>query len=170
MQAVERSGGILLHRSIAFAAMPLVSMLAVLAASCAQSTSSITPVPEAAVRQPPAAEQGTAAQPTAKLKRICIVENARVLGDFLEAYRRALSASGYEVQVFPRTPPASLCPLTTRYVAYWKWDFGMYLEYAELRVYRDGQPAGRAEYRARSSRVTDAEPTLTKLIDQLLPK
>ena len=104
------------------------------------------------------------------LKRICLIENPRVKFDFLEAYQRALSASGYEVQVFAKTPPSSQCPLTTRYVAYWNWDFMVYLAYAELRIYRDGQPVGRAEFKAGNSRVTDAEATLKKLIDQLLPK
>lgn len=145
-------------------------MLTILAAGCAKSTSHVAPVPQAALQQAPAADQGTAAQPAGTLKRICVIENPRVKFDFLDAYRRALLASGYEVQVFPKTPPSSQCPLTTRYVAYWNWDFVMYLEYAELRIYRDGQPVGRAEYKSGSSRVSDAEPTLKNLIDQLLPR
>ena len=137
---------------------------AVLAAGC--STSRVTPVPPAAVREDPA----SAIEAGATLKRICIIENARVKGDFLEPYRNALSARGYEVQVFPKTPPSSQCPLTTRYVAYWAWDLVMYLQYAELRVYRDGKPAGRAEFKARSSRLIDTDATLKRLVDQLLPK
>lgn len=160
----------MLHRLIATAPLPLLLVLAALAASCAKSTSHVTPVPEAALQQAPAAAQATAAQPAGMLKRICLIENPRVKFDFLEAYQRALSASGYEVQVFAKTPPSSQCPLTTRYVAYWNWDFMVYLAYAELRIYRDGQPVGRAEFKAGNSRVTDAEATLKKLIDQLLPK
>jgi hypothetical protein len=160
----------LLGRFFASAAIPLAVLLVVLVASCTKATSRVTPVPEAALQQAPAPEQEAAGKPAGPLKRICLIENPRVKFDFLEAYRRALSSSGYEVQVYPKTPPASQCPLTTRYVAYWNWDIVLYLGYAELRVFRDGQPVGRAEFKAGSSRFTDAELPLKNLIDQLLPK
>ena len=72
--------------------------------------------------------------------------------------------------MFPKTPPASQCPLTTRYVAYWNWNFGKYLEYAELRVYRDGKPVGRAEFKTPGNQFVDPEATIRRLVDQLLPK
>jgi hypothetical protein len=119
------------------------------------------------VQSPPATTAGDA-QP--RLKRICIVENSRVREDFLDAYKAALSAKGYEVEVFKNTPQVSQCPLTTRYVAYWAWDMVLYMRYAELRVYRDGKPAGRAVFEARSSRMIDPETKLRELVDQMLPK
>ena len=104
------------------------------------------------------------------LKKICVVENPRVQKDFLDAYTKALSERGYEVQVFPKTPPTSQCPLTSRYTATWAWDLVFYMAYAELRVYRDGNPAGRAEFRARGSRLIDTESKVKELVDQLLPR
>jgi hypothetical protein len=146
----------------------LALALVIVASGC--STSRVTPVPRAAVQQVPVPQPDTASEPAVALKRICIIENTRVKNDFLEPYRSALLARGYEVEVFPKTPPSSQCPLTTRYVAYWSWDLVLYLQYAELRVYRDGKPAGRAEFRARSSRFIDTEATVKQLVDQLFPK
>ncbi len=127
----------------------------------------MTPVPQVAVQQPPAAPDAPA--PTT-FKTICVVENPRVQKEFLDAYTKALGERGYAVQVFPKTPPASQCPLTSRYTATWAWDLVYYMAYAELRVYRDGNPAGRAEFRARGSRLIDTESKLKELVDQLLPK
>jgi hypothetical protein len=131
---------------------------------CACATSRVTPVREA----PVAAAQAPAAPPP--LKRICVVENPRVKPEFLDAYRGALSARGYEAVVYKKTPPASQCPLTSRYVAYWSFrDLVYYMSHAELTVYRDGQPAGRALFNARSSRFIDMESTVANLVQQLLP-
>ena len=132
---------------------------------CARSR--VVPVSQAAVQQPSA--EPAASAPIA-VKKICVVENPRVQKEFLEAYTKALGERGYQVQVFPKTPPASQCPLTSRYTATWAWDMVPYMAYAELRVYRDGNPAGRAEFRARGSRFIDAESKVKELVDQLLPK
>ena len=144
----------MLHRSTVFG-IPLLALLALW--GCARSQ--VTPVATSAVPAPTASGA----------KRICIIENPRVRSDFLDAYKAALSGRGYEVQVYANTPQVSECPLTTRYVAYWAWDMVLYMRSAELRVYRDGKPAGRAVYQARSSRLVDTESKVRELVDQLLP-
>lgn len=99
-------------------------------------------------------------------KRICIIENPKVLHDFLGAYRRALEARGFQVEVIGPASQPSACPMTTAYVGFWRWDLVLYLAYAELRVYKGGQPAGRAVYNARSSR-SGAEGTIKGMVDDL---
>ena len=79
--------------------------LVIVASGC--STSRVTPVPQAAVQQVQVPQPDTSPQQVTALKRICIIENARVKNDFLEPYRSALLARGFEVEVFPKTPPAS---------------------------------------------------------------
>lgn len=134
----------------------VVIALAAALALCACATSRVAPV-----RSAPAAEP--------QARKICVVDNPRVKNDFLEAYTKALSEKGYDVTVFAKTPPASQCPLVSRYTATWAWDMVFYLAYAELRVYRDGKPAGRAEFRARGSRFIDTETKVKELVDRLLP-
>ena len=102
-------------------------------------------------------------------KRICIIENPKVLHDFLGAYRRALEERGFQVEVVAPASPPSTCPVTTTYVGFWRWDLFLYLAYAELRVYKGGQPAGRAVYNARSSR-TGAEGTINDLTNDLFKR
>jgi hypothetical protein len=99
--------------------------------------------------------------------RVCIIENPRVKFDFLGAYRRALEERGFQVEVHPETTRLSVCPVTSRYTANWRWDLVLYLAYAELRVYRDARPAGRAIFNARSSRLIAAEATINDLVDGL---
>lgn len=126
------------------------------------ATSRVTPVRPAATGQPDA-------KALAEVRRICVIENPRVKPEFLDAYRSALSARGYEAVVFKKTPPSAECPLTSRYTAHWAWDLVFYLSYAELQIYREGTPAGRAEFRARGSRLIDTEAKVKELVNQMLP-
>lgn len=133
----------------------VVLALTAVLALCACATSRVAPVRSAA-KEP--------AQ-----KRICVIENPRVKPEFLESYRTALADRGYDVQVLRKAPPSE-CPLTSRYTANWAWDLVFYLSYVELRVYRDGEQVGRAEFRARGSRFIDEQSKVKELVDQLLPK
>jgi len=100
-------------------------------------------------------------------KEVCIIENPRVRPEFLQAYQNALREKGYEPRVLP--PAASLgeCAVISKYVAYWAWDMVLYMSSAELEVYKNGRPAGRALFRARSSRFINAEDKVRELVAQL---
>jgi hypothetical protein len=138
---------------------------ALMLSACA--TSRVSPV-----RPVPADPQSVAVQPAdaqPPLKKICVVENPAVVGDFIETYRTALRNKGYEVKVVKKNPQPSECPLSTRYTANWRWDLVPYLVYARLDVYRDGKPAGSAVHNARSSRFINVEATVQSLVDRLLP-
>lgn len=138
--------------------------LVVSLSGCARS--SVVPVP-ASQEAPVQAIEGAGEAPA---RRICIVENPRVAHkDFLDAYRTALEGKGFTITVVQKNPQPSVCPLTTRYVAYWKWDVLYYLSFAQLDVYREGKPVGRAVHDARGSRFITTEGTVKNLVDRLFP-
>jgi len=99
-------------------------------------------------------------------KRVCIIENPRVKFDFIGAYRRALEERGFAVEVLPETASLTACPVTSRYIGYYRWDLVMYLASGEIQVFRGGQPAGRAVYTARSSR-TSAEIVIRDMVAEI---
>lgn len=101
--------------------------------------------------------------------RVCIIENPAVKFDFLGLYRGSLQDAGFSPEVVPPGSPLGACPVTTKFVAYWRWDFVMYLQSVRLDVYRDGRPAGSAAFQARSSSV-DAAAAVRDLTRQLFTK
>jgi hypothetical protein len=103
-------------------------------------------------------------------KRICVIENPKVRGDFLIAYRKVLEDRGFQVQMFPETAQPNVCPVTSRYVAYFWWDMVFYMRQAEIDVYSDGKHAGRASFDARGSRFFGTEEKVKELVDQLFPR
>jgi|SRR4051794_31881694 hypothetical protein len=139
------------------------SLLAALSACATSRVAPVSIAKDAAVR--PSQSPGEA-----PAKRICIVENPRVVQkDFLDAYRAALEGKGFTVSVVQKNPQASVCPLTTRYVAYWKWDLLYYLSFAQLDVYSEGKEVGQAIHNARGSRFITTEGTVKELVDRLFP-
>ena len=119
-------------------------------------------------------EQRVSPVATVDSKEICVIENSRVRASFLEAYQRALQASGFAVRLLPESAPLSACSITSRYVAHWQWDIALYLAIAELRVYKDGLPAGQALYNATraaatTSKFVNAEEKVKELVQQLFP-
>lgn len=107
-------------------------------------------------------------------KTICVVENPAVKSGFLEAYKRTLTSKGYMVRQLGPTAALNECPVTSTYSGNWRWDMALYLEYAEINVYSNAQPAGRATYDARSgggnmSKFIDADKKIAELVDKLFP-
>jgi hypothetical protein len=102
-----------------------------------------------------------------EVKRICIIENPRVSFDFLGVYRKTLEGRGVQVEVLPSFAGVSACPVTSRYTANYRWDLVMYLSYAEITVYREGQPAGRAMFSAGTDRFFATDTKIKELIDEL---
>lgn len=102
-------------------------------------------------------------------RRVCIIENPAVKFDFLRLYQEGLQAAGFSPEMLPAGSPLAACPVTTKYVAYWSWDFRTFLQSAQLDVYRDGRPAGAAVFQAASSAV-DAPAAVRDLTRQLFAK
>jgi hypothetical protein len=110
--------------------------------------------------------------PVAKLetKRICVIDNPKVRGDFITSYRKALEGRGFEIQMFPEGAAPNVCSLTSKYVAFFWWDMVFYMRQAEIDVYTDGKHAGRASFDAGMSRFFSTEEKVKELVDQLFPR
>jgi hypothetical protein len=107
-------------------------------------------------------------------KQICVIENPSVRAGFIEAYRSSLASKGYAVRQLPATAAITDCPVTSTYVANWRWDLAMYMAYAEIRVYSNGKPAGEVRYDstrggANMSKFIAADKKIDELVNQLFP-
>ncbi len=107
-------------------------------------------------------------------KLVCIVEKPAVKAGFIETYKRVLTAKGYEVRQLPESASLVECPITSTYTANWRWDLATYMAFAEIKVYKDGAPAGEAIYDsmrggANMGKFIDAEKKITELVNQLFP-
>jgi hypothetical protein len=139
------------HRAI----VPLLVGLALVACSIKQNVKPVTP-----------ADLAT--------KEICIRENKTVREGFLEAYRQALESKGFSVRVLDPDAGIRACPLLTTYTANWRWDLAMYMAYAEMTVFRDGNEIGKAAYDAlmgggRMDKFIKADEKVRELVSQLFP-
>jgi len=138
MGIVQRTNSMGLRRLVVATAVGL--------SGCASDRLQVTPVPTNLGEKNPQ-------------KLICIVENPRVVApSFLEEYRFALQMRGYTVNVVKNNPQASACPLTTRYVAYANG-------FAQLDVYWEGQPVGRAMHSA----AANSGSATRELVNRLFP-
>lgn len=108
-------------------------------------------------------------------RKICIIEDHKVREGFLETYKAAMLAKGYEVEVLPQQSGAlRSCPLTSMYYGLWSWDMAIYLSYARIEIFRNGNRIGVAEYDARSGRANfgkfvKGEAKIRELVDKLFP-
>ena len=111
-----------------------------------------------------------------RAQELCLVRNSEVVQDgFHDVYQRVLEKKGFKVRWLPDKSPVTSCPLVGTYEVIYRWDLAIYLARADLRIYADGQEAGRAVYDSLSgganlSKFIQTEPKLTELIDQLFPK
>jgi len=107
-------------------------------------------------------------------RQVCVIENTAVKNGFLESYRRALTAKGYEVSVLRPSASLNECPVTTTYSANWRWDLAMYMAYAEIKVYTQAKPNGQVTYDAlrggaNMNKFISADKKITELVNQLFP-
>jgi len=77
---------------------------------------------------------------------ICVINNPDVRQEFLDGYKRALEGRNFTVKILPERSSVQACPLTSTYTAEWRWDLSLYLAYADLKIYRNGQVQGEALY------------------------
>lgn len=107
-------------------------------------------------------------------RQVCIIETPSVRTSFLDAYKQALSAKGYVARQLPASASLVECPITSTYTANWRWDLALYMAYAEITVYNNGRPSGKATYDATGGsgnmgKFIDAEKKINELVDQLFP-
>ncbi len=107
-------------------------------------------------------------------REICIIEDPAVREGFLQTYRRELESKGYVVRLLPKGSLIDACPLTTTYLGRWSWDLAIYLAYAEINVYRNGERAGQALFDARRGggrldKFGSGESRIVELVSELFP-
>jgi hypothetical protein len=109
------------------------------------------------------------------VREICVVENPDVREGFLEAYRQALEGKGLTVKLLKAGAGVTQCPLTSTYTANWRWDLVMYMAFAEMTIYQDGRPVGKALYDSLmgggriDKKFINAEEKIRELVNQLFP-
>jgi hypothetical protein len=107
-------------------------------------------------------------------KQVCIIENTAVKNGFLETYRRVLTEKGYTVRQLPPSSSISECAITSTYTANWRWDLALYMAFADIKVYSQGQQSGQATYDAlhggaNMGKFIKGETKITELVNQLFP-
>ena len=107
--------------------------------------------------------------------QICIVVNPAVSqAGFLTTYVRVLSEKGYTVRQLSPGTAVTECPVTSTYTANWRWDLGLYMAFADIKVFSNGQQSGQAIYDAMSgganmNKFIRGEAKITELVNQLFP-
>jgi hypothetical protein len=108
-------------------------------------------------------------------RQVCIVENPAVVQEgFLVAFRRALQDKGYAVQMLPPGSALTSCPIASTYTANWRWDLALYMAFADIRVFKNGQQSGHAIYDSTGGSLTTAkfikgDEKITELVNKLFP-
>jgi hypothetical protein len=105
---------------------------------------------------------------------VCIIESPQVREGFLPELKNVLQAKNAQVHVLGSDATTTSCPTVLTYIARWKWDLAMYMSYAEINVYRNGQAVGKALYDATSGggrldKFIDSEPKIRELVNELFP-
>jgi hypothetical protein len=107
-------------------------------------------------------------------KEICIVNNPAVKEGFIDNYKRALASKGYTVKQLPADASLIECRITSTYTANWRWDMALYMSFADIVVYNNGKPVGKATYDAtrgggNMGKFIDASKKIEELVNQLFP-
>lgn len=105
--------------------------------------------------------------------RLCIVKNPAVRESFLMEFISAIERKDIDYEIVDDSTASASCDWVARYTANWRWDLALYMSYAEIKVYRDGNLDGEAIYDstrggANMNKFIDAEAKIQELVDELL--
>jgi hypothetical protein len=107
--------------------------------------------------------------------QVCIIVNPAVSqAGFLVTYVRILTEKGFTVRQLPLGSAVTECPVTSTYTANWRWDLGLYMAFADIKVFSNGQQSGQAVYDstaggANMNKFIKGETKITELVNQLFP-
>ncbi len=107
-----------------------------------------------------------------RITRVTIIENPTVKSTFLDAVKAAAEKQGVATEVSPSSALPKDYPYAMTYTANWTWDITMYLVYAEINVYQQGEEIGKAIYDARRGgynmgKFVNAEEKVHELVGEL---
>jgi hypothetical protein len=94
---------------------------------------------------------------------------------FYDSYRRALARRRATLSSGSRyLRQSGTAAITSTYTAKWRWDLALYMAYAEIKVYGNGQLIGEATYDSQRGggnmgKFIDADKKITELTNQLFP-
>jgi hypothetical protein len=105
---------------------------------------------------------------------ICIIEDADVREGFLEELTKVLDEKNVNHRVVDKQAALD-CEWTMTYLGRWTWDLSLYMSYAEIKVFHNGQLDGQAVYDSTKggfnlNKFIDAEPKIRELVDELMQK
>ena len=105
--------------------------------------------------------------------RLCVVEDVDVRPGFLGEIKKFLAERRIPYDIVQNDAIPVSCEWTMRYVGRWTWDMSLYMSYAEIKIYKNGQLDGSAVYDstgggANMNKFIDAEPKIRELLDQLI--
>ena len=105
---------------------------------------------------------------------LCIVENYDVRDSFLKALTEILDERQVRYKIVGAEASKD-CEWRMTYTARWSWDLALYMAYARINVYKNGDLDGQAIYDATQGagsldKFIDAESKLRELIDELMAK
>jgi hypothetical protein len=105
-------------------------------------------------------------------REICVIDNPAVRTTFIEAYKRSLTNKGFIVRQLPASAAITQCPITSTYTANWRWDLALYMAYADIKVFSQGNQVGQVTYDsmgggANMNKFIAAERKIDELVNQL---
>jgi len=104
--------------------------------------------------------------------KITIIENPSVRSEFRDAVKTAVEKQGMTAELGPANSGPEDYPYALTYTANWTWDMALYLAYAKIEVFGQGNVIGTAVYDAtggggRMDKFISAEKKVDELIAQL---
>ncbi|MEA2018755.1 MAG: Sbal_3080 family lipoprotein [Campylobacterota bacterium] len=110
-----------------------------------------------------------------QLSHVCIEDNPKVkVGDFLGVVTDIFNEHGISTEKYVINDKPTYCEVNMTYTATRKWDMATYLNHAELRLYKNNQKIGYAEYHLTGgggldlSKWASVKSKMTPIIEELL--
>ena len=78
------------------------------------------------------------------------------------------------MKILPESASVNDCQVASTYTAKWRWNLALYMAYAEINVFKDGEKAGGAVYDsqrggANMGKFIDADAKIKELTNQVFP-
>ncbi len=104
---------------------------------------------------------------------LCIIENTDTREGFLREFQSTLTARDIQHRLVSERNVPESCEWTATYVARWTWDLALYMSYAEIKIFRNGNLDGEAIYDSthgggNMGKFIDAEPKIQELVNELM--
>jgi hypothetical protein len=110
-----------------------------------------------------------------EIAEINIIENPAVKTAFRDAVKTAVEKQGVTAELPPASSIPEDYPYALTYTANWTWDLALYLVYAEINVFSQGNVIGTAVYDStrggmRMDKFISAEKKVDELVTQLFAR